>query len=262
MRGGRANAGIQLLLPMATRAFGRSSGHRARQQMQRAATATSASKTARETDSPASTAHQIVSQQEFPGLALAHEHLQPSPYLSLEANMNNVEELSPRWRYGVAATFLFGLSFLILLTFKAYQNAPPIPARAVDTSGTTAFTGDEIRSGQEVFLKYGLMDNGTIWGHGGYLGPDFGRGRARHRRQHVGRMGGAAAMAAPQLVLVRQSGLGIPGDRTVLADSARRRPVVLVLPGLASRGARASRSGTQRLRKLLLHRGLRDSAIS
>jgi len=25
-----------------------------------------------------------------------------------------------------------------------------------------------------VFLKYGLMDNGTIWGHGGYLGPDFG----------------------------------------------------------------------------------------
>jgi nitric oxide reductase large subunit len=24
-----------------------------------------------------------------------------------------------------------------------------------------------------VFLKYGLTDNGSIWGHGGYLGPDF-----------------------------------------------------------------------------------------
>ena len=23
------------------------------------------------------------------------------------------------------------------------------------------------------FLKYGLMENGTIWGHGAYLGPDF-----------------------------------------------------------------------------------------
>ena len=88
--------------------------------------------------------------------------------------MNNVEQLSPRWRYGVAVTFVFGFAFLILLTFKAYQNAPPIPARVIDTSGAIVFTGDDIRSGQEVFLKYGLMDNGTIWGHGGYLGPDFG----------------------------------------------------------------------------------------
>ena len=31
----------------------------------------------------------------------------------------------------------------------------------------------DVGAGQEVFLKYGLMDNGTIWGHGGYLGPDF-----------------------------------------------------------------------------------------
>ena len=28
-------------------------------------------------------------------------------------------------------------------------------------------------AGQQVFLKYGLMANGTIWGHGAYLGPDF-----------------------------------------------------------------------------------------
>ena len=26
-----------------------------------------------------------------------------------------------------------------------------------------------------MFLKYGLMNNGTIWGHGGMLGPDFSR---------------------------------------------------------------------------------------
>jgi nitric oxide reductase subunit B len=35
------------------------------------------------------------------------------------------------------------------------------------------FTGNDVLEGQEVFLKYGLMDNGTIWGHGAYLGPDF-----------------------------------------------------------------------------------------
>ena len=40
-------------------------------------------------------------------------------------------------------------------------------------NGATVFTGDDIRAGQEIFLKYGLMENGTIWGHGAYLGPDF-----------------------------------------------------------------------------------------
>jgi len=35
------------------------------------------------------------------------------------------------------------------------------------------FTADGIIAGQQVFLKHGLMDNGTIWGHGAYLGPDF-----------------------------------------------------------------------------------------
>ena len=88
--------------------------------------------------------------------------------------MDTVEQLSPRWRYAVIGTFIFGFAVLILMTFKAYQNAPPIPARVVDTHGALVFTGDDIRHGQEVFLKYGLMDNGTIWGHGGYLGPDFG----------------------------------------------------------------------------------------
>ena len=51
------------------------------------------------------------------------------------------------------------------------------------------FTGDDIGEGQAVFLRYGLMDNGSIWGHGAYLGPDYsaealhriGRGHRRRR---------------------------------------------------------------------------------
>ena len=39
--------------------------------------------------------------------------------------------------------------------------------------GEPIFTGRDIETGQQVFLKYGLMQNGTIWGHGAYLGPDF-----------------------------------------------------------------------------------------
>jgi nitric oxide reductase subunit B len=84
-----------------------------------------------------------------------------------------LEELSPWWGRAVALTFVLGFGVLILLTFKAYQNAPPIPDRTVDAAGSVVFTGDDVRAGQEVFLEYGLMDNGTVWGHGGYLGPDF-----------------------------------------------------------------------------------------
>ncbi len=35
------------------------------------------------------------------------------------------------------------------------------------------FTGEDVIAGQHVFQKYGLMQFGTIFGHGAYLGPDF-----------------------------------------------------------------------------------------
>jgi nitric oxide reductase subunit B len=68
---------------------------------------------------------------------------------------------------------IFGFAVLILMSLRAYQNAPPIPAKAVAASDEVVFTAEDVAAGQEVFLKYGLMNNGSIWGHGGYLGPDF-----------------------------------------------------------------------------------------
>ena len=85
-----------------------------------------------------------------------------------------LETLSPWWGRAVGFTFVMGFAVLIRLTFKAYQNAPPVAGRVVDAEGSLVYTGDDVRHGQEVFLKHGLMDNGTIWGHGAYLGPDFG----------------------------------------------------------------------------------------
>jgi len=34
-------------------------------------------------------------------------------------------------------------------------------------------TGEDVLAGQEVFLKNGLMEYGSIFGHGADLGPDF-----------------------------------------------------------------------------------------
>lgn len=68
---------------------------------------------------------------------------------------------------------VFGFSALIGVTVEAYRKAPPIPARTVEAGGAVLFTSDDVAAGQQVFLKHGLMNNGTIWGHGAYLGPDF-----------------------------------------------------------------------------------------
>src|SRR5512135_2745336 len=83
------------------------------------------------------------------------------------------ESLSPWWRNSVILVLALGFTVLIWISVRAYRDAPPIPAKVVGPSGETLFTRDDILGGQQVFLKYGLMENGTIWGHGAYLGPDF-----------------------------------------------------------------------------------------
>ncbi len=81
--------------------------------------------------------------------------------------------LSPWWRHGAILVAIVGFSILSIVTVETYNNAPPIPARVVDDAGQTLFSGDDVLSGQEVFLKYALMEHGTLWGHGAYLGPDY-----------------------------------------------------------------------------------------
>ena len=50
---------------------------------------------------------------------------------------------------------------------------PPVPARVVDESGAVLFTGKDVSEGQQVFLHNGLMEYGSVFGHGAYLGPDY-----------------------------------------------------------------------------------------
>ena len=83
------------------------------------------------------------------------------------------DALSSWWRNSVILVLALGFTVLIWISVRAYKDAPPIPAKVVGPSGETIFTRNDILAGQQVFLKYGLMENGTIWGHGAYLGPDF-----------------------------------------------------------------------------------------
>ncbi len=81
--------------------------------------------------------------------------------------------LSPWWRYSALLVFLVGLIILVYLSTIAFRDAPPIPETVVGPKGETLFTAGDILAGQQVFLRYGLMQNGSVWGHGGYMGPDY-----------------------------------------------------------------------------------------
>jgi nitric oxide reductase subunit B len=81
--------------------------------------------------------------------------------------------VSKTWLQVCGLVILVGFTVLILLAYRTYKSDPPIPDRVVDPSGQVVFSGDDIRSGQKVFLHHGLMQYGSIFGHGAYLGPDF-----------------------------------------------------------------------------------------
>lgn len=81
--------------------------------------------------------------------------------------------VSKTWIQAVILVMLFGFFVMGLLAYRTYLAGPPIPAKVVDPAGNVLFTHDNIIGGQEVFLRYGLMEYGSIFGHGGYLGQDF-----------------------------------------------------------------------------------------
>lgn len=78
-----------------------------------------------------------------------------------------------RWKLSVLLVLIAGFSTLIFMGHETSTQAPPIPERIVDGTGKLLVTGSDIIAGQSVFQKYGLMDVGSVFGHGAYNGPDF-----------------------------------------------------------------------------------------
>ena len=91
----------------------------------------------------------------------------------MSAATTDTSPISPWWRQAVILVMILGFTLLTIVTVKTYNGAPPIPSQVVDARGGVVFTEADVNQGQEVFLKYGLMEHGTLWGHGAYLGPDY-----------------------------------------------------------------------------------------
>jgi nitric oxide reductase subunit B len=92
---------------------------------------------------------------------------------TMEKAANRGLLVSRGWIQAVSIVVVFGFFVLGLLAYRTYRDEPPIPVRTVGETGEVLFTRQDVVDGQGVFLRNGLMEYGSIFGHGAYLGPDF-----------------------------------------------------------------------------------------
>lgn len=81
--------------------------------------------------------------------------------------------ISKAWVQGVALVMVFGFLVMGILAYRTYTDGMPQPKQVVTESGEVVFTGEQITNGQQIFLRRGLQQYGSVLGHGGYLGPDY-----------------------------------------------------------------------------------------
>ncbi len=77
------------------------------------------------------------------------------------------------WVQGVALVMVVGFFVMGILAYRTYTASMPMPDQVVSESGDVLFTGQDITHGQELFQARGLMQYGSVHGHGAYLGPDY-----------------------------------------------------------------------------------------
>ncbi len=76
-----------------------------------------------------------------------------------------------RW-IPLLVVFVSGITGVMFIGVKTYQDAPPRPDFK-SVSGNVLVTSEDIVSGQAVFMKYALMNYGSMFGDGAGRGNDF-----------------------------------------------------------------------------------------
>ena len=76
------------------------------------------------------------------------------------------------WRW-LGLVFVLSFGALGYLGWQIHLSAPPIPSAVVADGGRVLFTGDQIQRGQQVWLASGGQQQGSVWGHGAYVAPDW-----------------------------------------------------------------------------------------
>ena len=91
--------------------------------------------------------------------------------------MHSIEKrplmISRGWIQAAGIVLVIGFFIMGVLTYYTYNDEPPIPEVVKEANGAVLFSRADIMEGQRIFLSNGLMQYGSIFGHGAYLGPDF-----------------------------------------------------------------------------------------
>jgi len=75
-------------------------------------------------------------------------------------------------RNAAIISFIIAMALLLVGGHYAKDKVPPIPEQVI-SEGKVLMTREDILSGQDVYQRYGLMDHGSVWGHGSLRGMDF-----------------------------------------------------------------------------------------
>lgn len=117
-------------------------------------------------------------------------------------------------RLKLAAIISFALSLVLLLGggYLAKDHLPPYPGEVLAPDGKVLFTRADILEGQDVYQRCGLMDHGSVWGHGAQRGAEFSafslhlsgdRVRNELARKELGKSYGELSPVDQQLVDVK-----------------------------------------------------------
>ncbi len=75
-------------------------------------------------------------------------------------------------RNAAIISFILSMGILLAGGYYAKDRVPPIPGKVV-VGGELLTDHAAILRGQGVYQRYGLMDHGSVWGHGSLRGMDF-----------------------------------------------------------------------------------------
>lgn len=81
--------------------------------------------------------------------------------------------ISQRLKFYFLAMIITSIVVALIGYYYTARDLPPYPGKIVTETGEVLSDRNTIMAGQQVWQKYGLMDLGSIWGHGTYRGPDF-----------------------------------------------------------------------------------------
>ena len=87
-------------------------------------------------------------------------------------NYSNFFTIKRLWAI-LAISLALSFSALLYLGGQIYLQAPPIPNVIQTTDGQVIYTKADIEDGQNIWQNVGGMQQGSIWGHGSYLAPDW-----------------------------------------------------------------------------------------